>query len=195
MTGVQTCALPISLEAFNFTLKTFEQAFRIQKGDLQSYSPDLYFLNAELLANDQLTYNEAKELLSATVGGKKVSVKFQSNQMSNRFAIVFDSLPRTDEEQTLEVKWDASGVKKENLLPFSFTLPKKGVFEVVNVRIDENSANRVFSVNFSDPLDKNQDFEGLVTLSGVSQKYSVNGNVLKVMREEVSANADRKSVV
>ena len=179
-----------ALEAFNFTLKTFEQAFRIQKGDLQSYSPDLYFLNAELLANDQLTYNEAKELLSATVGGKKVSVKFQSNQMSNRFAIVFDSLPRTDEEQTLEVKWDASGVKKENLLPFSFNLPKKGVFEVVNVRIDENSANRVFSVNFSDPLDKNQDFEGLVTLSGVSQKYSVNGNVLKVMREEVSTASD-----
>ena len=104
-----------ALEAFNFTLKTFEQAFRIQKGDLQSYSPDLYFLNAELLANDQLTYNEAKELLSATVGGKKVAVKFQSNQMSNRFAIVFDSLPRTDRKQTLEVKWDASEIGRAHV--------------------------------------------------------------------------------
>ncbi|MFC2439002.1 MAG: OmpA family protein, partial [Prevotella melaninogenica] len=51
-----------------------EQAFRIQKGDLQSYSPDLYFLNAELLANDQLTYNEAKKALDDVKAGRHVQI-------------------------------------------------------------------------------------------------------------------------
>ena len=50
----------------------------------------------------------------------------------------------------------------------------------------ERGTNNQFLVNFSDPLEKDQDFTGLVTLSDTNTalKYSVNGNVLKVYREE-----------
>ena len=172
------------LELFNFTVKTLEQAFRVKSGDLQSYNKNLYFLNAELLANDQISYETVKDVLKANLNGKKVAVKFQSQGTNNKFVIIFDSIPRIDKEQTLEIKWDTKDVPQENLIPFSFTIPQKGVFKALNARTD--GANQSFSVNFSDPLEKEQDFTGLISLSNTDTalKYSVNGNVLKVFREE-----------
>ena len=81
------------LELFNFTVKTLEQAFRVKSGDLQSYNKNLYFLNAELLANDQISYETVKDVLKANLNGKKVAVKFQSQGTNNKFVIIFDSKP------------------------------------------------------------------------------------------------------
>lgn len=172
------------LEIFNFTVKTFQQAFRVRSNELQSYNRDYYFLSAELLANDQIPYETAKEILKATLDGKKVGVKFQSQGTNNKFVIIFDSLPRLNKEQTLQIKWDVKDIPKENLIPFSYTIPQKGVFKALNAKTD--GANQAFSVNFSDPLEKEQDFTGLISLSNTNTalKYSVNGNVVKVFREE-----------
>ena len=172
------------LQLFNFTVKTLEQAYRIKDNDLQSYNRDLYFLNAEFLANDQVDYSVAKTLFSASLDGKTVPVKFQSQGSNNKFVIVFDSLPRLDKEQTLTVKWNAKDVSEDKLLPFSFTIPAKGDFKPLSVK--NEGGNQQLLVNFSDPLDKNQVFNGLVSLSNTDTelKYSVNGNVLKVFREE-----------
>ncbi|AMD84213.1 hypothetical protein SAMN05444369_10576 [Capnocytophaga haemolytica] len=173
------------LAVFNFTVKTLEEGYRITEGELQSYNKTLYFLSGELLSNDLISPEKAKSLITATVGGKKVAVKVQGNGLSNRFNIIFDSIPRGDKQQRLEVKWNAKDVKEEKLVPFGFNIPQKGVFKVVSVR-PERGTNNQFLVNFSDPLEKDQDFTGLVTLSDTNTalKYSVNGNVLKVYREE-----------
>ncbi|ATA89494.1 hypothetical protein CGC58_06995 [Capnocytophaga stomatis] len=172
------------LEIFNFSVKTLQQGYRIKEGDLQSYNENLYFLNAELLASDKISYETAKKLVSATLGRKKISVKFLSQGNSNKFPIVFDSIPRSDDAETLKISWNAGDVPSENLLPFSISIPEKGAFKALFTRT-EDSSNQSFSINFSEPLEKNQNFNGLVTLSNTDTelKYSVNGNVLKVFRE------------
>ena len=172
------------LEIFNFTLKTIQQAFRVTSGELQSYNRNLYFFSAELLANDQISHETVKNILKATLDGKRVGVTFQTKGTNNKFVILFDSIPRIDKEQNLEVKWETKEIPQENLLPFSFTIPQKGIFKPLIVK--NEGANQEFSINFSDPLSKEQDFEGLVSLSNTNSalKYTVNGNVLKVFREE-----------
>ncbi len=183
------------LEVFNFSVKTLQQGYKIKENDLQSYNEDLYFLNAELLANDKIPYETAKNLITAKVGGKKVSVKFLSQGSNNRFAVIFDSIPRSSSEQKLEVSWNKGDVPTENIVPFGFMIPEKGSFKVISVKAEDTS-NQSFSINFSEPLEKNQNFNGLVTLSDTDTelKYSVNGNVLKVFREE-STEGDFKTTV
>nr|WP_314560196.1 MG2 domain-containing protein [uncultured Capnocytophaga sp.] len=173
-----------NLNHFNFTVRTLQQAFRVTANDLQSYNENLYFLNAELQANDQIDYQTAKDIFKATVDGKKVAVKFQTQGTNNKFLVVFDSIPRVDKDQTLEIKWDTNQAPRENLIPFSFEIPQKGVFKPLFA--ENNGSNNEFYVNFSDPLDKEQDFNGMVTLSKTDTqlKYSVNGNVLKMFRDE-----------
>ncbi|MDO5104651.1 alpha-2-macroglobulin [Capnocytophaga sp.] len=170
------------LETFRFSVKTLQQGYKIKEGDLQSYNENLYFLNAELLANDKISYETAKKLISAQLGNKKVAVKFLSQGSSNRFSIVFDSLPRAEKPQNLEIKWQSGA--PESTTPFSFVIPERGVFKALGVKT-ENTSNQSFRINFSEPLEKNQNFNGLVTLSQTSNelKYSVNGNVLNVFRE------------
>ncbi|GJQ06907.1 membrane protein [Capnocytophaga cynodegmi] len=172
------------LEIFNFSIKTLQQGYKIKEGDLQSYNENLYFLNAELLSSDKISYEKAKKIISAKLGNKKIAVKFLSQSSSNKFSIVFDSIPRLDNEQTLQVSWNANDVPSENLLPFSTLIPEKGSFKAISAKT-ESSSNQSFSINFSEPLEKNQNFNGLVNLSNTDTelKYSVNGNVLKVFRE------------
>lgn len=177
-------AVSDGLEVFRFSVKTLQQGYKIKDRDLQSYNENLYFLNAELLTNDIITYETAKKLISAKLGSKKITVKFLSQGNNNRFPIIFDSIPRSNNEETLEITWNKGDVPSENVLPFSFNIPEKGTFKVVSVKT-ENSSNQSFSINFSEPLEKNQNFTGLVTLSNTDTelKYSVNGNVLNVFRE------------
>lgn len=171
------------LETFNFTVKTRSQAYKIKQGELQSYSEDLYFLNATFLANDIVSYETAQKSISAKMGGKKIAVKFLSQGKANSFTIIFDSIPRPNAEETLEISWTSDEVSSENKQPFSFTVPEKGSFKVVSVSADDNT-NQSFVINFSEPLHKEQNFDGLVTSQSFAQmKFSVNGNVLKAFLE------------
>ncbi|MFK8283186.1 alpha-2-macroglobulin family protein [Capnocytophaga canis] len=168
------------LEVFNFTVKTFQQAYKIKQGDLQSYNENLCFLNAELLTNDALAYEEVQKLVTAKVGDKSISVKVSPQTSENRYPIIFDSIPRTDKEQRLVVSWRNDQVAEENKEPFDYLIPEKGNFKVLSIVVDDKT-NKSFSVNFSEPLERNQNFNGLVSsVLGTEQKYSTNGNVLKV---------------
>ena len=174
--------VPSDLEVFNFSVKTMSQMYSISPLGLQSYNENLYFLNAELVANDLITDETAKGLISAKVGNKKISVKVQPQGKSNRFPVIFDSIPRGADEQTLSVTWNAP----ENLTtPFSYSIPQKDRLEVVSVIVPED-ADKYFEIVFSEPLDKTQNFNGLVSLSNINTelKFKVDGNTLKVYRDE-----------
>ncbi|MDO4228280.1 MAG: MG2 domain-containing protein [Capnocytophaga sp.] len=177
------------LGIFRFSVKTLQQGYKIKEGDLQSYNENLYFLNAELLINDALPYETVQnlvtaKLMDADLGDPDISVKVLPQTGENRYPIIFDSIPRGDKEQQLQVFWNRDDVAHENKEPFHYIIPEKGTFKVVSTKT-ENSSNQSFSINFSEPLEKNQNFTGLVTLSNTDTelKYSVNGNVLKVFRD------------
>jgi uncharacterized protein YfaS (alpha-2-macroglobulin family) len=179
--GAILSGIPTELHDFNFELKTLKQQFNVYTQALQSYSKDYQYLEGQLKSADQLSLENAKQLLEVKQKGKKVSVKFDSSLAEGtQFYFKIDSIQRFNEDTDLEVVWDGSGMDIESGGKNTIKIPGKSNFSILDVGL-ETGENQIININFSDPLKKGQNFKGLVVLEGDDNlKYDVIGNILKI---------------
>ncbi|WP_109301740.1 alpha-2-macroglobulin [Aquimarina sp. AU474] len=168
-------------EEFVFSVKTLKQQFSIITDNLQSYSKDWQYIDGTLTSSDQLSFETAKQLITATQKGKNVSVKFnESLDKSRQFGFRIDSIQRFEDDSEINVKWSGKSFNITTEGEDVLAIPGKNNFSVISVAV-ANVDNQYVEINFSDPLKKSQNFNGLVTVGQQKNlKYTVNGNVLKV---------------
>ncbi|WP_271768796.1 alpha-2-macroglobulin family protein [Aquimarina algiphila] len=168
-------------EEFVFTVKTLKQQFSVITDNLQSYSKDWQYIDGTITSSDQMKFDTAKQLVTAMQKGKEVAVKFsESIDKSRQFSFRIDSIQRFEDDSEVEIKWSGDSFNIETEGSATLSIPGKNNFSVISISV-ANVDNQYVEINFSDPLKKNQNFNGLVTISGAKNlKYTVNGNVLKV---------------
>jgi len=173
--------LPDDLETLTFSVKTLKQQFNIYTDALQSYSKDKQYLTGQLRLADVFSFEKAKQLVSANHKGKSIDVKFDDVvRAGTQFSFKIDSIQRYDEDSELEISWDGSKFDIEINGKNSIRIPGKNNFTVLDATV-QTGENAAVLVNFSDPIEKGQNFKGLVVLeSDADSKYTVDGNTLKV---------------
>ena len=173
--------LPSELKDFKFSVKTLKQQFNITTDRLQSYNKDWLYAEGTLRSSDQMELKRAKQLVKATQDGKNITITFQDiPEEGNQFYFKIDSIQRFTEDSEIKVVWDGSPYKIDSKGDALINVPGKNNFTVTDVTVFDEE-DQYLLVNFSDPLKKNQNFQGLVNLENSSElKFSVDGNVLKV---------------
>ncbi len=170
-----------TLSNFNFTVKTIKQDFAVNTLDLQSYSPEYQYLNAVLKTADNIDLETAKNLIEAEHNGSDLKIVFEkTNTVGKEFKFRIDSIQRLESKSNLEIKYDGNDfdIDQKGTIDFPITALKE--FKVVKTEIQEGD-NQTLSINFSEPLEKGQDFKGLVAIQNTNNlKFSAQGNVLKV---------------
>ncbi len=173
------------LKNFNFTIKTIKQDFVVSTLDLQSYSKDYMYLNGILTTSDELDIESAKKLLQVDQNGKAVKVKFDKDLSGKKeFKFVIDSIQRFVEDSKIAINWNGKEVGIDQKGTLEYEIPGKNNFKIITAEVQEDN-NQVLLLNFSDPLKKGQDFDGLINVeSATNLKFSTAGNLLKVLFEE-----------
>lgn len=173
--------VPQKLKRLTFGIKTLEQQFNIYTNALQSYSKEWQYLNGTLRSSDILNLEDAKQLVSVRQNGKLVSLKFdQGTKLGNLFSFKIDSIRRYENDSDLEIAWDGAKLQIQGSGQNLIKIPGKNNFTVLEAVV-EAGENPVVLVNFSDPIQKWQNFKGLVVLEGAeSPKYAVDGNTLNI---------------
>ena len=173
--------VPKELADFNFRVKTLKQDFTVTTQDLQSYNKDWQFLNATVKTSDGMDLETAKKLVSALHQGKNLPIRFDGKAGSaTEFHFIIDSIQRQSQDTSLKISWNGKPHGIESQGSSEFVIPGKDHFKVISMQ-PEQGDNQVLLINFSDPLRKDQIFDGLVALPNVSGlRYSVDGNLLKV---------------
>ncbi len=168
-------------EEFVFSVKTLKQQFSVITDNLQSYSKDWQYIDGTLSASDQMEFDIAKQLIEAKQKDKKVAIKFsESAEQSRQFSFRIDSIQRFEEDSEVQIKWSGKSFDIDTEGDATLSVPGKNNFSVISISV-ANLENQYVEINFSDPIKKNQNFNGLVIISGVRNlKYTVKGNVLKV---------------
>lgn len=176
---------PKGLDDFNFTVKTIKQDFLITTQDIQSYSKDYQYLNATLKTADDMDLETASKLVAAEQKGKKLKIKFDKAMSSpTEFKFRIDSIQRFVEDSTIDILYDGSNFNIEQKGKINYTVVGKDNFSVVNVEV-ANGSNQTLLINFSDPLLKGQNFQGLVAVeTAENSTYAIQGNMLKVFFDE-----------
>jgi uncharacterized protein YfaS (alpha-2-macroglobulin family) len=169
------------LSKFNFTVKTIKQDFTINTADIQSYSKEYQYLNCVLKTADNIDIETAKKLVSAQQKGKDLKIKFEKKSGSGKeFNFIIDSIQRYDEVSNLEILYDGSDFDIDQKGQLDVPITNINEFKIVKVEVPDGS-NQSVLINFSEPLEKGQDFKGLVSIQNANNlKFSTQGNLLKV---------------
>ena len=173
--------MPSGFENYTFQFKTITPNFNVVTNNLQSYSKNWQYLESVLRSADVITLENAKELIVATQGGKKLSLVFnENNTRAKEFEFKIDSINRQIEDTEILVKWDGKPINANNKGENKVLIPGINNFTIIDVNVIQ-SPEQHLSINFSDPLKKQQNFDGLVSIQNIKNpKYSVEGNLLKV---------------
>ncbi len=173
--------IPKDFKTYTFQFKTITPSFTVITNNLQSYSKNWQYINATIRSADVLSIQQAKQLVQAFQDKKKLPLVFNEyNQNGKIFDFKIDSINRKIESSNILVKWNGNAIKSKNNGENTLTIPGIENFTIVNIDVVQYP-EQYLSLNFSDPLKKQQNFEGLVSLQDVKNpKYIVEGNVLKV---------------
>ncbi|WP_243473576.1 alpha-2-macroglobulin family protein [Winogradskyella sp. MH6] len=173
--------IPKDFEYYTFQFKTIRPSFNLNTNNLQSYSKEWQYVLGTLQSADVITLEDAKKLVEASQNKKDLNIVWlESNDTSRYFEFKIDSIKREIEDSKVLVSWDGKAIKADNKGENYLNIPGKNNFTIIETNVIQNP-EQYLTINFSDPIQKQQNFAGLVTLQNVKNpKYIVDGNVLKV---------------
>ena len=173
-----------NFKEYTFQFKTIEPNFSVQIQNLQSYSKEYQYVEGGLKSADMISLENAKKLLEANQQGKNKNIVWnETYQNSKTFDFRIDSIQRFVEDSKLEISWNGKSINATSKGENNILIPGKNNFKVVDVSV-VNASNQYISINFSDALKKQQNFDGLVRLQNVKDpNFIVNGNELKVFSD------------
>lgn len=173
--------MPQGFENYTFQFKTIKPNFSVTTNNLQSYSKEWQYLEGVIRLADAVSLEGAKTLIEASQNKNKLSFKWDESISTARiFEFKIDSIHRDTDDSKVIINWNGKSINANNTGENTIIIPGINNFTVIDVKV-EQSPEQYLSINFSDPLKKQQNFEGLVTLHDITNpKYIVDGNVLKV---------------
>ncbi|MEN9908236.1 MAG: hypothetical protein RLZZ540_1385 [Bacteroidota bacterium] len=170
-----------TLSEFNFTVKTIKQDFTINTADIQSYSKEYQYLNCVLKTADNIDVETAKKLVEAKQKGNNLKIKFEKKAgFGKEFNFIIDSIQRYSEASNVEILYDGSDFDIDQKGQIDVPITNINEFKIIKVEVPDGN-NQSLIINFSEPLEKGQDFKGLVSIQNTNNlKFSIQGNLLKV---------------
>lgn len=166
---------------FSFNFKTIQPNFKVNLGNLQSYSKEWQYVTGEIEASDMIDFSKAKKLIKASQESKNLSIKWQDKvENGNYFRFKIDSIKRQVNDSQIKIEWDGKAINAEQQGQSDFDIPGQNNFTIIDFKTNLAQQSSL-AINFSDPLDENQNFRGLINIKNQSNlRFEVNGNVLNV---------------
>ncbi|MGC6431848.1 MAG: alpha-2-macroglobulin family protein [Jejuia sp.] len=173
--------MPKGFENYTFQFKTITPSFNLLTNSLQSYNKEWQYLEGVIKSADVITLEDAKALVEASQNGKNLAIVFNElNKISKHFEFKIDSIHRLVDDSKILVKWDGRVIKADNEGENTMNIPGQNHFTIVDTEVVQ-APEQYLSINFSDPLKKQQNFDGLVSIQKVKNpRFIVEGNLLKV---------------
>ncbi|MDC6365671.1 MULTISPECIES: alpha-2-macroglobulin family protein [Flavobacteriaceae] len=166
---------------YTFSFKTITPNFKINLGNLQSYSKDWQYLTGTLNASDILDGSKINTTIAVQQGDKSIPIQWDNTEQDAQyFSFKIDSISRKTEDSELIISWNGKEFGVENEGSETYPIPGKNKFVVMDAKTS-SAPNAVLTLNFSEPLKQNQNLNGLVTIENAnSLRYEIDGNVLRV---------------
>ncbi len=136
-------------------------------------------LKGSIRTSDQANDEEIEKCLSASQNGKQLEVVWEHKSGSRVHAYLIKGITRGDAESFVNIEWNGDAIGSETNDSREFRIPPLGEFTLLEVNTQRTPALH-FSVQFSDPIQKNQDLTGLVYLkSGKKLRLKIDKNEIK----------------
>lgn len=180
--------VPTTLRPFEFAVDVKRPEFEVSLGGLTNDPDQERSMRAVgvLMTSDLEPQQKVEQLIAATYRGRKIPIVWTHAPDGQRHEFVLRGLARGEQEETLRVSWNGTPIGAANEGQTELAVPALDRFIITRVSAKEENGRRYIGVYFSDALDREQDFKGLVRLSEGNASTRVDGNVLRVYSDRAT---------
>ncbi|HUU05107.1 MAG TPA: MG2 domain-containing protein [Patescibacteria group bacterium] len=175
-------SLPREYARFEFTFSVIRESLAINLeglAPLDEISPNRFLLRGMLTSRDSQEGVAVKKILSARHAGKALAIEWAHENEGRSHSFVIRAIQRLEQPSQVEVKWDGSPVGAEQKGSRQVDVPSLGQFDLLDAEAVLEPAASVL-LRFSDPLKKNQNLRGLITIPGHEPTFEIDNNVVRV---------------
>lgn len=173
--------VPEEHRQFAFGFRTMNQHLNAQIVSTGNYNDDdltLMFLSGTAYTADATNIEVLESALKATQSGKNLSISWvHENSLTHHFIV--DSIQRKSEPGEVQFAINGQAIGCDENTSFTQRIPSLSEFDVFSSRVVQQPEQYAVIV-FSDPLDKMQNLDGLVSLSGNEFRTVIEGNELRI---------------
>lgn len=187
--------VPKAAESFEFNFKTKDQYVDVSVSGLEA--EDMSDLSTQMLKGSVYTADVSKSdrveaILTATQNGKALPIRWEhrSNQKDHDFFV--EKVVRGNDKSAVVLNWKTKSFGNSKNGKRSVEIPSLKTFQLMDARVIQEGDQYV-ELNFSDPVLKNQDLQGLITISDYngSLRFIVDRNQVRVYPKS-RLNGERK---
>jgi hypothetical protein len=174
--------LPRAYARFEFAFSVIRESLAINLEGLtplDEVSPNQFLLRGMLTTRDSQDGVAVKKILSARQEGKALAVEWAHENEGRSHSFVVRTVQRLEQPSRVELQWDGAPVGAEQKGSRQVDVPSLGQFELMDAEAVLEPATSVL-LRFSDPLKKNQNLRGLVTIAGHEPTFEIDNNVVRV---------------
>lgn len=175
--------VPKEYREMQFTVKTIKQSFSLNNLAVKAYDSQnlkLQYFTGTIFTADWGDEKRIESIAEVTLDGKKLGLNWQHDADGKTHIFRADSLIRTKETRIITVKYDGSAIGDDTKGKEDVELPAIDVFKVVEVKVVQQPEQYLL-IRFSDPLQADQNLDGLVTIDKTDQlRCQIENNELKV---------------
>jgi uncharacterized protein YfaS (alpha-2-macroglobulin family) len=175
-------SLPRAYARFEFAFAVIRESLAIDLeglAPLDEVSPNQFLLRGMLTTRDSQEGDAVRKILSARQEGKALAVEWTHENEGRSHSFVVRDIRRLEQPSQVEVRWDGSPVGAEQKGSRAIDVPSLGQFDLMDAEAVLEPAPSVL-LRFSDPLKKNQNLRGLVTVAGHEPTFEIDNNVVRL---------------
>ncbi|WP_372642477.1 hypothetical protein, partial [Ancylomarina sp.] len=171
------------LQIFKSTFKVKNQSISVSFDGMSAYensSLEVQKQEGKILTADIATEADVESVLSATQNGSILKIEWEHDAKGTVHRFTIDSLKRGEKRSELVCQWNGSSLGVKEKGEKTIEIPPLGNFKVSSSHVYQTPEQSIL-LFFSDPLDSEQDLEGLIRLkSGKSIRLEVDKNTVTI---------------
>jgi uncharacterized protein YfaS (alpha-2-macroglobulin family) len=175
--------VPPALSVFRFEVTTYRQGIDLKVSDLHPVSPtDLRWqrLQLAIYTSDDATGQDLENCVTAEQGGRRLQLVWEHEPNGTFHLAMVDSVERGDQPGEVLLRWNGDAIDSPDKGELAQPIPALGDLQLLGTETF-SEGEQYASLLFSDPLDPEQELDGLAGIAGVeSVRLAVEGNKLRI---------------
>lgn len=170
--------IPNSLPPFKFQVQVLRQSYELKVvGLLPQVKSKTMKLKGSVKTRDRAVTEAIEKSLQVSLEQKSLEIQWVHNDQERVYEFIVPNIPRQKNPTQLTLQYSAIGLGVDKKGSYEIEVPSVNQFSVTGVRVAQNPKQQV-TVNFSEPIDRNQNLNGLVRLNSNVVSVSVDGSQL-----------------
>lgn len=170
-------------QSYMFSFSTLHQAFDIRFEELRTPEADrleIQSFTGRITTADVVPLKKIQGTLTPKQGNRTLPISWSQSDDKRTHTFQIKNIKRSEKISSILISWNGNPIGVDERGEESITIPPLSTFEVTQIGAVQSYESSV-EIQFSDPVDPEQNLDGLIRVDGKSDlRFSINSNVVQV---------------